>query len=544
MSRVSLSALALGCLAALAPSAEANDVAPGFRIYSPHNTFKTFLIDVNGQIVHTWDTTYFPGNSPYLLDDGTLIRAGKAPNGPGIGGEGGAIERLAFDSTVLWDFRLDGPGFFSHHDIEVLPNGNVLAIVWDEKTIPEAVAAGRDPALMSGDVFRPDYIVEIKPTGPTTGDIVWEWHMWDHVIQDHDPNQANFGVVANHPELLDINYPPTIPNDGDWNHCNSISYDPVNDWIILNSPFQNELWIIDHSTTTAEAAGHTGGNHGKGGDILYRWGNPDAYRAGTPADQQLFFQHGTYVIPQGLPGAGNLLIFNNRFMADASAVHELVLPIDQTGGFSLGPNGKYGPDAPIWEYTAPGFFSSILSNAIRLPNGNTLVDSGQQGWFFEVAPDKTKVWEYFNQIPAPTAFLFRVDYVERSLWSDRTEVSASAGGSVDFDIVAGSPHAGDLYFLVGSISGTDPGVTVDGQNLPLNYDSYFLFTFANANSPITPGFAGTLDALGRAQASLTLPAGAAASIVGLTIHHAYAVVDASQSLVTHASNAVPLEILP
>ncbi|MGC8644373.1 MAG: hypothetical protein ACP5XB_31305, partial [Isosphaeraceae bacterium] len=58
------------------------------------------------------------------------------------------------------------------------------------------------------------------------------------------------------------------------------------DQILLSVHSFSEIWIIDHGTTTAEAATHKGGRSGKGGDLLYRWGNPQAYRAGTAADQQ------------------------------------------------------------------------------------------------------------------------------------------------------------------------------------------------------------------------------------------------------------------
>ena len=523
-------------------------VAPGHRMYAPHGTTETYLVDVNGAVIHTWPGGYPPGNGVYHEPDGTLIRSGMAPGNPGIGGSGGAVQRLQLDGTVLWDFLWADDDHWGHHDIELMPNGNVLIVSWDKLTVQDAIDAGRDPALISGSAWLPDAIVEIQQTGPTTGTVVWEWHVMDHVIQDHDVTKANFGVVADHPELLDINYPPSTISNGDWNHANSIDYDPDSDLILINFPFQDEFYLIDHSTTTAEAAGHTGGNFGKGGDFLYRWGNPAAYRAGTSADQTLFNPHGTKFIPDGLPGEGNIILFNNQygsqFGQDYSAVFELELP----ASFALAPGAAYGPSGPIWTYIAPNptdLYSSGLSNAERLPNGNTLVDSGRQdGWLFEVTSAGQKVWEYFNTMPTPNALVFQVSYYERTLWGDVQSLSTSAGGSVGFDLIAGSQHAGLAYFVLGSLSGTDPGLPAGASVLPLNFDAYLLFTLTKPNSAILQGSLGTLDALGKATASFVLSPGAGSAAAGSTVHHAFAVIDVLAAEVTHTSNAVPISLLP
>lgn len=532
----------------LAPAlSAAPQVAPGHRLYGPHGTTQTYLVDVNGTIVHTWESGGLPGNGLYLEEDGVLLRSLRVNGGPSIGGVGGGAQRIAFNGTVLWDFTYADSNHWAHHDVELLPNGNVLFIAWDLLTTADAVAAGRDPALLSGTEWYPDSIVEVQQTGPTTGTVVWEWHMMDHVVQDFDSGLPNFGVVADHPELLDINYPPTVVGNGDWNHANSIDYDPVNDLILLNCPFQDEFYLIDHSTTTAEAAGHTGGNFGKGGDILYRWGNPAAYDAGTVADQQLFNPHGTSFIPEGLPGAGNLIGFNNQagtpFGMDFSAVYELDIPSD----FSLAPGAAFGPTGFFWEYTAPNptdLYSSGLSSAERLPNGNTLVVSGRQdGWMFELTEAKQTVWEYFNQLPNPSALVFQVSYYERTLWASTETLALAAGATVDFALVAGTPHAGDLYLVLGSLSGTDPGVAAGLHTLPLNVDAYFLITLTQPNTVIA-GSLGTLDGLGRATAGITLPAGSPPALAGLTAHHAFVTLDPGTGEVTHASNAVPLELNP
>src|SRR5439155_4849346 len=163
-----------------------------------------------------------------------------------------------------------------------------------------------------------------------------------HLVQDHDQSKANYGDVAAHPELIDVNFGEgamasivakkdeleklkaigyvgntttpggkPAPIRADWLHCNAVSYNPDFDQIMLSSPEFNEIWIIDHGMTTAQAAGHKGGRYGRGGDLLYRWGNPRAYRAGSTKDQKLFFQHNAQWIPRGLPGEGHMLVFNN-----------------------------------------------------------------------------------------------------------------------------------------------------------------------------------------------------------------------------------------
>ncbi len=92
-----------------------------------------------------------------------------------------------------------------HLDIEILPNGNILAISYESKSAGEAVAAGINPERIPKAGVWPDKVIEIKPSRPSGGEIVWEWHLWDHLIQDRDPGKANYGNVADHPEKININ---------------------------------------------------------------------------------------------------------------------------------------------------------------------------------------------------------------------------------------------------------------------------------------------------------------------------------------------------
>jgi len=100
-------------------------------------------------------------------------------------------------------------------------------------------------------------------------------------------------------------------SSGNWIHANAVEYNASLDQIVFSSRKMNEIYIIDHSTTTFEATTHVGGNSGKGGDFLWRWGNPINYGQGTATDQKLYGQHDPKWIPTGFPHAGKLSVFNN-----------------------------------------------------------------------------------------------------------------------------------------------------------------------------------------------------------------------------------------
>jgi len=395
---------------------QCNLLDDGQILFAPMWGTTTYLIDHDGTVNHTWSSSYFPGVSVWWLGDGIILRSIRVGVGPGSGGAGGGVQKVQWDGTLLWDFRYNTDGYLSHHDLKSLPNGNVLLIAWETKTRNEAIAAGRNPSYISNNGFMPDHIIEVQPTGPTSGDIVWEWHVWDHLIQDYDPSKDNYGVVEDHPELVDVNYASS--HRSDWMHTNSIDYNEEFDQIMISVPNFNEIWIIDHSTTTEEAAGHNGGNSGKGGDILYRWGNPHAYRAGITSDQKFFSQHDASWIKEGCPGEGNILVFNNgqnRPGSDYSSVDEIIPPVNEYGEYYIEPGSAFGPDDPIWIYTSDppsSFFAHHLCGAQRLPDGNTLICDGEGGEIFEVTPEGDDVWQYTNPYPNPlTNDLFKVIYI-------------------------------------------------------------------------------------------------------------------------------------
>src|SRR5262249_12045929 len=211
---------------------------------------------------------------------------------------------------------------------------------------------------------------------------------WDHLVP---PGAA----PSDNPGLVDPNFAATPSVD--WTHANAVFYNAALDQVMLSVRNFSEVWVIDHSTSTAEAAGHTGGRLGRGGDLVYRWGNPRAY--GVAGPQQLFGQHNPGGIADGLSGAGHLLVFDN---GDVNArpyptVVEFATPLQGDGSYAYDSENGFGPTAPTWQYQAnppTSFFASIISGAQRLASGNTFVTDGPAGRFFEVTPAGDTVWSY------------------------------------------------------------------------------------------------------------------------------------------------------
>ena len=344
-----------------------------------------YLIDHLGQTIHKWEPNP-QTDLVKLLDNGNLLIQGN--------------REIDAEGNVVWEYS-----HLQHHDLLKMPNGNVLIL--SRLVIPreEAIALGADPDALSCPSLRATHIVEVRPTGPTDGDVVWQWSALDHLIQDFDPSKPNYGAAADHPERIDLNFnldPAGCRNgQADWTHANALDYNAALDQIMITVRRFSEIWIIDHSTSADEAAGRAGGAAGKGGDLLYRWGNPRAYQRGAAADQRLFFPHNAHWIPEGLPGAGNVLIFNNGneytgSRRGYSSVDEIALPADGRT-YRMDAGSAYGPGDFVWSYAADpphSFYAERGSGAQRLPNGATLIADGPASRIFEATREGKVVWEF------------------------------------------------------------------------------------------------------------------------------------------------------
>ncbi len=362
-------------------------------LFAPLASTFTYLMTLDGRWVHEWRAGSSPGNSVYLLPNGDLLRPTTVATTTFAegGGLGGRVERYDWNNRLVWSFEYASADHQQHHDAAFLPNGNVLLLAWETRSAAEAIAAGRRSELIPREgVLWVDHLVEVNPT---TNEIVWVWRLWDHLLaRGQEPDE--------HPELVDPNFDPNFDSRSvasDWTHANAVAYNAGLDQVILSIRNLSELWILDHGTTTEEAAGHVGGRRGRGGDLLYRWGNPAAY--GMEGERQLWGQHNARWIEDGFVGAGNILVFDNgdRNARPYSAVVEIGPPLGPDGSYPINRGFAFGPEEPAWRYVATppeSLFAPFISGAQRLPNGNTLICDGPAGRFLEVTREGETVWSY------------------------------------------------------------------------------------------------------------------------------------------------------
>lgn len=344
---------------------------------------KSYLLNKEGFKVHEWDFDTNLGNDLELMNDGKLVGMFKVTD-PDIsfGGFGGMIRIINPDNSTQWEYNFASENYLAHHDVELLPNGNVLFIAWEKINQIQAQQQGIDTQVN----IYPEMLIEVNPN---TNEIVWQWRSFDHIIQDRFPQTPNYGSVSENPQLIDFNY--NLMDNGDIMHANGIDYDEEKDVIYLSVNFYHEIWVIDHSTTTAEAATDSGGNYNKGGNLLYRFGNPEAY--GNTSGQRLFYNnHFPNLLENNEPGEGNLLVYMNGNDVNQSVIYELDIP----DNFSLQANMNNEP-VIVWSFTDTDLYFGRISGAVRLQNGNTLITEGDYG-FWEVTTDGQIVWKYNGSV--------------------------------------------------------------------------------------------------------------------------------------------------
>lgn len=366
-----------------------------FTLYAPVDFTSTYLIDNCGRVINQWDSDYIPGLVAYLLPDGRLLRTGRETitNNFTTAGKGGIIQIFDWEGNLEWQATVSDDQFGAHHDIEYLPSGNILLLRWERKLQAELIQAGKDTLFTPSEIWLPS-IIEIEPQGTADFDVVWEWHLFDHLVQDFDPTKDNFGLISENPRKVDLNY--NNITELDWGHLNSIDFNAARNELLLSSRNFDEVWVIDHSTTSQEAATNFGGNANLGGQLLYRFGNDAAY---LDSYQNSFLdgQHDAeFKLNQSDSTLCIQLYNNNNESNKASEFFEFSPKLDSDGRYALEINrfGISGTPIVFASIEDRNFESAIMSSVQTLPNGNLLINAGRSSNFVEFDSLGNEVWRY------------------------------------------------------------------------------------------------------------------------------------------------------
>ncbi|MBI5217629.1 MAG: aryl-sulfate sulfotransferase [Bacteroidia bacterium] len=429
-----------------------------YTFYSKGTSAK--LVDTAGTTFKTWTLASQTSYSAYLLPGDTILQTvGYSAGSIGQGGKTGRVRKITWGGTTAWQYDVSSSTTQMHHDVCGMPNGNVLLIVYETKSAsPTTVGCSLTLTVWS------EKIIEVHPTGATTGTVVWEWHLWDHLCQSLYPSVTSTYVsnVSQHPELMNVNYQMTK----DWLHMNGIDYNPALDQIILSSHMMDEIYVIDHSATTAEAATHSGGNSGKGGDFLYRWGNPAAYGlSGTGNNSGFNVIHDAHWLPANHPTYPNYMCaYNNN---QGGSVQVVIWNPPYNGyNYTYTPGSIVGPTTCI-KPTIPSFSANDQGNSQQLLNGNILV-ANPQGSIYEVSPAGTTLQTISN---AQSCHAYRYDkcYVRGpKATANASETNIVQGASVN------------LSSSATSVTETSPAYSYSWSSDPAG------FTSSSQNPSVTP----------------------------------------------------------
>lgn len=359
------------------------------------NFSQTYLVDNCGQVVNTW-----PVNNTHLhtklTEEGHLIYI-----------KDGTVFVRDWDNVILGTIRPISEDIGLVYEVIELPNKNFLCLARQEFSRDQFDEIGYEIDIEETPT-RIDAVVELDRE---TGEIVWRWNLSDHVIQERDHLLPNYGSIQDNPQLLNMD--AVLKYDWAFTESfmiNGMDYNAELDQIVLSIRKMNEIAVIDHSTTTEEAAGSTGGNSGMGGDILYRWGNPQNYQEGSEDDHRLYYQHNPNWIHYG-EHAGSIIMFNNGLSREGNFSEAFIIdpPIDSNGHYTRENGQPYAPSEPSVIYSqnttdAGPIFSGYTSGAKVLPNGNIFITEGDEAILREFTPDGILVWQY--HVPN-TGYIFR-----------------------------------------------------------------------------------------------------------------------------------------
>jgi len=385
----------------------------GYTVLSPLATQAVIVIDMNGNVVKRWDGYNDSAGGPArILPGGTVVAAAGARPGHQ---ESLELVQRDFDGKVVWQFdhnqqieTRDAKTAWStrqHHDWQ---RSDFPAGYYSPATTPALTGAktlllthtSHENAAVAPGLLEDDRLIEIS----WDGKILWQWLASEHIDELGFSAEARAAIRAR---------AGTNParSDFDWLHTNSATYVGPNHWFDEGDQrFAPDNVIISSRQASLLAI------VARDGKIVWRIGPDFSESEALRKIRQIIGQHHAHLIPPGLPGAGNLLVFDNGGASGYGAPTPVAL--DGQGIFARA-NSRVLEINPVtlelvWSYVSPAqFYSSNISAAQRLPNGNTLVTEGAPGRAFEVTRDGTIVWEYMSPFfgttgPRPANSVYRV----------------------------------------------------------------------------------------------------------------------------------------
>jgi hypothetical protein len=365
----------------------------GYTVLSPLGTQAVVVIDMNGNVVKQWEGYNNSAGGPARVLPGGFVVAASGARPPHQ--ESLELVQRDFAGNVLWRFShsqqittRDGSTVWSarqHHDWQ---RENFPAGYYSPENTP-AIEGSNTLILTHTDRMQPavadapledDRLIEVSWNGA----IVWEWLASDHIDEFGFSPDARKAIKA-------ASGANAARGSFDWLHVNSATYVGPNRWFD-----QGDRRFAPNNVIVSSREASVLAIVGRDGSIVWRLGPDFTESKELRAIRQIIGQHHAHFIPKGLPGAGNLLVFDNG----GASGYGFVNPIapDGRGAFAR-PTSRVLEINPVtlelaWSYTNPRFFSTNISSAQRLPNGNTLVAAGAGGRMFEVTKEGAIVWEY------------------------------------------------------------------------------------------------------------------------------------------------------